>query len=149
MRRVVLGNGSAGLGRVLADGVPPTVHTAKTLGLAEGSEWDELWISRGVTLSTVDETMDVQGFFMPGPGIVSFKAGVFPPMRTAEIMHSTDTIDYLTIVSGSIDVEMDGGEARTLESGDTAVQLGGRHRWFNRGGVPCVMTIVMVGVERR
>jgi quercetin dioxygenase-like cupin family protein len=61
--------------------------------------------------------------------------------------HRTNTIDYEYIVSGRIDLLMEDGSAITLEAGDVNVQLGGVHQWWNRYQEPCVLLVVMVGVD--
>ncbi len=58
-------------------------------------------------------------------------------------MHTTRTIDYGAVLSGEIVLELDASEV-TLRAGDTIVQRGTRHRWYNRGSEPCTMAFVMV-----
>lgn len=60
-----------------------------------------------------------------------------PPFR-----HRTETVDYVVILSGEIDLELDGDEVVHLKAGDTLVQRGGIHTWMNRGTVPAVMVVV-------
>ncbi|MCU1368104.1 MAG: Cupin domain protein [Ilumatobacteraceae bacterium] len=61
-------------------------------------------------------------------------------------MHTTATVDYEFVVSGSIVLELDDGVEVELGPGDTVVQNGTRHAWRNRGAVPCEMVVVLVGV---
>ncbi len=63
-------------------------------------------------------------------------------------MHTTDTVDYVVIVSGEVWLELDDGQARLIKAGDCVVQNGTRHRWQNRSDAPCVMAAVMLGAER-
>lgn len=148
MRRVVFGAEDGAAGSVLSDGPPPTVHDAASLGLPPGSEWAELWLTRDDVISARDATIGLDGFVVPGPGEVAFKSGVFPPTGRPEIMHATDTIDYVTVISGSIEVGMEDGSRVLLHAGDTAVQAGGIHQWFNPGDVACEISVVMVGARR-
>ena len=53
--------------------------------------------------------------------------------------HRTETLDYIVILSGEIDLEPDGDEAVHLKAGDILVQRGGMHTWVNKRTVPCVM----------
>jgi uncharacterized cupin superfamily protein len=74
---------------------------------------------------------------------------IFPPEDTPQIVHRTDTIDYLTIVSGKIELTMVDGGVVELSAGDTAVQLGALHQWWNKTDEPCIMTFVQIGVAPR
>jgi mannose-6-phosphate isomerase-like protein (cupin superfamily) len=60
-------------------------------------------------------------------------------------MHTTDTIDYVVVLSGEADLELDDGATVSLVSGDCVVQRGTRHAWRNTGKVPFVAAAVMVG----
>nr|WP_315400933.1 cupin domain-containing protein [uncultured Duganella sp.] len=61
--------------------------------------------------------------------------------------HTTDTLDYVVVLEGSIWLVTDEGEVR-LDRGDTAVQQGTRHAWHNHGDVPATMAVVMLGAHR-
>jgi quercetin dioxygenase-like cupin family protein len=62
-------------------------------------------------------------------------------------MHSTPTIDYITVVSGAVRLRLDDGAEVELTAGDCVIQRGTRHTWLNNGAVPCVLSIVMIGVQ--
>jgi quercetin dioxygenase-like cupin family protein len=59
-------------------------------------------------------------------------------------VHRTDSIDYIVVMSGEIDMELDEGEAVHLKAGDVMVQRGTVHNWINRGTEPCVMAVILV-----
>jgi mannose-6-phosphate isomerase-like protein (cupin superfamily) len=63
-------------------------------------------------------------------------------------MHTTDSIDYVMVVSGEITLELDDGEQTVLRAGDVVVQNGTRHAWRNHGTETCVIVGVAVGGER-
>lgn len=63
-------------------------------------------------------------------------------------MHTTDTIDYIVVISGEADLELDDGATVHLEPGDCVVQRGTRHAWRNSGSLPFVAAAVMVGAHR-
>lgn len=46
-------------------------------------------------------------------------------------MHRTESLDFGIVFSGSIVLEMEGGESKTLKQGDVIVQRGTIHRWKN------------------
>ena len=64
-------------------------------------------------------------------------------------MHTTDTIDFEVILEGEVWLELDDGEEVHLKTGDTFVQNGTRHRWFNRGTVPAKIAVVLIGGHPR
>ena len=63
-------------------------------------------------------------------------------------MHTSDTIDFLVVLSGEIALELDAGAEKVLTSGDTVVQNGTRHRWINRGKAPAVLAGFVAGAHR-
>src|SRR3954447_19871099 len=60
--------------------------------------------------------------------------------------HRTESIDYAIVLSGEIDMEMDGTMVH-LKTGDVLVQRGTIHNWINRGTVPCVVAFVLVAAK--
>lgn len=63
-------------------------------------------------------------------------------------MHTTDSIDYVLVVSGEVTLELDGGERKALRAGDIVVQNGTRHAWRNHGAEPCTIVGVAIGADR-
>jgi mannose-6-phosphate isomerase-like protein (cupin superfamily) len=63
-------------------------------------------------------------------------------------MHTTDTVDYLVILSGAVQLELDDGRTVLLKPGDCIVQNGTRHAWRNVSRKPCVMAVIMIGATR-
>jgi mannose-6-phosphate isomerase-like protein (cupin superfamily) len=64
-------------------------------------------------------------------------------------MHTTDTIDFVYIISGEIWLELDDGEEVLVRAGDAVIQNGTRHDWHNRSSEPCHMVICLIGAHRR
>ena len=62
-------------------------------------------------------------------------------------MHTTASIDFGVVVSGSVVLELDDGAKVTLQTGDTYVQNGTRHRWSNPTDVPAVIAVVLIGAQ--
>jgi hypothetical protein len=63
-------------------------------------------------------------------------------------MHMTATVDYVVVLEGAIDLELDAGETVRLERGTTLVQNGTRHAWRSLPGQPCLVAVAMVGAVR-
>src|SRR5713226_5817986 len=64
--------------------------------------------------------------------LVEYQPGVAPRN------HRTETIDYAVVLSGEIEMELDGTVVR-LKQGDVLVQQNTMHNWVNRGREPCVI----------
>lgn len=62
-------------------------------------------------------------------------------------MHTTATIDFEVVLSGSCTLELDDGATVDFHPGDTVVQNGTRHKWTNRGSEPCVLAVVLIGAH--
>jgi mannose-6-phosphate isomerase-like protein (cupin superfamily) len=60
-------------------------------------------------------------------------------------MHTTASVDYGVVLSGQPILELDDGAKLTLSAGDTYVQNGTRHRWSNKGTVPAVIAVALIG----
>jgi len=72
--------------------------------------------------------------------VVEFGPGVSPRN------HRTDSIDFAVVMSGEIDMQLDGSEVH-LKAGDVLVQRGTIHNWVNRGKEPCVIAFVLVAAK--
>jgi quercetin dioxygenase-like cupin family protein len=65
----------------------------------------------------------------------------FAPGVVSE-MHRTETIDYIVMLEGEIDRDMDDSTVK-LRAGDIMVQRGTNHAWVNRSKGPARMAIVL------
>ncbi len=63
-------------------------------------------------------------------------------------MHTSDSIDFGYVISGSSWLELDNGAMKELHAGDTYIQNGTRHAWRNRGSEPCSILVVLLGTRR-
>jgi uncharacterized cupin superfamily protein len=61
-------------------------------------------------------------------------------------MHRTDTIDYVIVIEGEIDMDMDDSTV-TLKQGDVMVQRGTNHAWANRSGARARVAFVLIDAE--
>ena len=59
------------------------------------------------------------------------------------LMHRTETIDYVLILSGEIYCVLDDTEV-LLRTGDTMIQCGTNHAWSNRSSAPCDIMFVLI-----
>jgi quercetin dioxygenase-like cupin family protein len=72
--------------------------------------------------------------------IVEYLPGVAPRN------HRTESLDYAVVLSGEIDMELDGSVVR-LRTGDVLVQRGTVHNWVNRGTQACVIAFLLVAAK--
>ncbi len=72
--------------------------------------------------------------------IVDFEPG------TVDVWHRTETIDYVVVISGEIDMGLDDSTAR-LKAGDVVIQRGTNHVWSNRGESPARLAAVLVDAK--
>jgi mannose-6-phosphate isomerase-like protein (cupin superfamily) len=64
------------------------------------------------------------------------------------MFHTTDTVDYGVVVSGELWLELDNGQRKLLRAGDSFIQNGTRHAWYNLGREPATLFVAMIGAER-
>jgi quercetin dioxygenase-like cupin family protein len=72
--------------------------------------------------------------------VVEYRPGVAPRN------HRTESLDYAVVLSGEIDMELEGSVVH-LRAGDVLVQRGTIHNWVNRGTEPCVIAFVLVAAK--
>ena len=141
IRRVVTGHDQHGKARVVIDELAKNVVSTRP-----GASAAVIWTSEGFPVDNdgeadtstrkVGTTLDNGIVFR----VVSFGPGVSPRN------HRTDSIDYASVLSGEIDMELDGTSVH-LSAGDVLVQRGTIHNWINRGTVPCVIAFVLVAAQ--
>jgi len=142
VRRVVTGHDQNGRAKVLVDEVAKNVFQGRP-----GAHAANIWIEQGFPVNN-DGGADTSGRKVGTTlengivfRVVSFGPGVTPRN------HRTDSIDYATIISGEIDMELDDGASVHLKAGDVLVQRGTIHNWVNKGTAPCVIAFVLVAAK--
>ena len=63
-------------------------------------------------------------------------------------MHTTDTIDYVVILGGSAELELDDGRKEVVQTGDCVVQRGTRHAWRVTSDEPLILAATLIGARR-
>jgi quercetin dioxygenase-like cupin family protein len=141
IRRVVTGHNEQGKARVVIDEIAKNVTSGRP-----GANAAVIWSTEGFPVDNdgnadtsgrkVGTTLDNGVVFR----VVSFAPGVTPRN------HRTDSIDFASVLSGEIDMDLD-GEVVHLKAGDVLVQRGTIHNWINKGTVPCVIAFVLVAAK--
>lgn len=173
MRRVVTGMTLDGKSVFVSDGDVEPI----TLALAPGAEWYRIWGSDEAVHLPCDGSQPAERAYFPDAegfrfGFFTVPSDVAPPSdldmdaAMAEVneklpgildvgeaedpeMHTTDTVDYIIVLSGEIGLDLDDGQTVQLGAGDCVVQNGTRHAWRNTSGKPCFMAYAVVGARRQ
>jgi mannose-6-phosphate isomerase-like protein (cupin superfamily) len=176
VRRVVTGLGAEGRAVVVSDGPPPRSHDLVHVpGMSQAMLW-ATGPGEPLPLDGTDPTPRVLSQ-VPRPGGTCFLIVRFPPdsvyadpsfdapaaeaeQRLASPgivelfepdnpgMHTTESVDYVVVLSGEVWLELDDGQLTRLGAGDTVVQNGTRHAWRNLGTEPVTLAVVQVGAAR-
>ena len=78
----------------------------------------------------------------PPPNGTRFCVIDFPPGNHPH-MHRTETVDYVIVIDGEIEMDMDNSTVK-LKQGDIMVQRGTNHAWANRSGKHARVAFVLV-----
>lgn len=70
------------------------------------------------------------------------------PNQPHPLMHQTDTLDYIIILSGELYLILEDGET-LLQPGDIVVQRGTNHAWSNRSDQPCIQLAILIDARLR
>jgi quercetin dioxygenase-like cupin family protein len=138
VRRVITGHDGNGRAIVKIDDVSTNVFTSRP-----GATACNVWTTEGFPASNdgdADEGARQVGTTLKNGTIfrvIEFAPGVAPRN------HRTSSIDYIVVISGAIDMELDDSVVR-LKAGDVMVQRGTIHNWVNRGAESCVLAVVLV-----
>jgi quercetin dioxygenase-like cupin family protein len=81
------------------------------------------------------------------PGQTRFIRIHFAPHDSGMMHRTPHTVDYLTVLAGSITVEMGDSSSVLLRAGDMGVQICGFHRWRNDSDESCILGILVLGIE--
>jgi quercetin dioxygenase-like cupin family protein len=69
----------------------------------------------------------------------------FPP-GNAPRMHRTETIDYVIVLEGEIEMDMDDSTVK-MQAGDVMVQRGSNHAWANRSSKRARVAFVLIDAQ--
>ncbi|HEV2572451.1 MAG TPA: cupin domain-containing protein [Beijerinckiaceae bacterium] len=141
LRRVVTGHDKAGRAVVKIDEISTNIRNNRP-----GATSYVIWSTNAWPISSDDETDPTSRVISTTEEngtvfrIIRYDPGVVPRR------HRTDSIDYAVVLSGEIDMELD-GETVHLRAGDTLVQRATVHNWVNRGSEPCIIAFVLVSAK--
>jgi mannose-6-phosphate isomerase-like protein (cupin superfamily) len=143
VRRVVTGHTPDGKSHVMIDDIASNATSRRP-----GHDSRLIWhtdSSPAKLMGSKDEGSASVGR-PPAPSGSIFRVLEIQPGVTAE-PHATDTIDYVVVISGVMDMDLDTGSV-TLYPGNVLVQRGTKHNWINRGSEPCRFAVVLLDGDR-
>ena len=147
IRRVVTGHDANGKAKVLIDGVATNERPGSAAGQYSALMWssDHMPLDMAVGEDAQDMGARVLGTYPPVNG-TRFMIADYPPGNTPR-MHRTETVDYIIVLDGEIDMELDDGEWVTIRQGDVMIQRGTYHAWRNSSDRPCRMAFVLIDAK--
>jgi quercetin dioxygenase-like cupin family protein len=145
IRRVVTGHDANETAKVLIDAPAANRRISKSGGVST-----LIWCTdRTPADIPVGENVEDMGARLlgtpPPPNGTRFTVNDIPPGRTGP-MHRTETIDYVLVLSGEVDMETDDSTI-TLKAGDVLVQRGTNHAWINRGTEPARVAFILIDAK--
>jgi quercetin dioxygenase-like cupin family protein len=142
IRRVVTGHDGKNVAKVLID-APATNAKYPGSGAASTLMWITDRNPADVAVGEKIEDMGARIVGTPPPAngtrfcVIDFPPGNHPHM------HRTETIDYVIVIEGEIEMDMDDSTVK-LKQGDIMIQRGTNHAWANRSGKNARVAFVLV-----
>jgi quercetin dioxygenase-like cupin family protein len=145
IRRVITGHSGNNVAKVIREGAAANTKTPRA-GVASTLMWctDAMPADIGIGADVEDMGARILGT-APPPNGSRFIVMEFAPGIASE-MHRTETIDYIAVLEGEIDMDMDDSSVK-LRAGDVMVQRGTNHAWVNRGSAPARLAIVLLDAK--
>ncbi|MFK0156683.1 cupin domain-containing protein [Streptomyces sp. NPDC090493] len=165
-RRIVTGLDADGRSTIASDENSRTRAVTPTFTCVDVFKLDSV-----PSAVTVENALTDEVVLQPEPGALTIRMVTFPPdsewqgsegykEAMAAIgsdsldsedeidgLHETDTIDFITMVSGEIWAVLEGKET-LLKAGDTLIQRGTKHAWSNRTDGPVTFVATMISATR-
>jgi quercetin dioxygenase-like cupin family protein len=142
IRRVVTGHDANNVAKVLID-APATNSKYPDSGVVSTLMWCTDGAPAAIPIGESIEDMGARIMGTPpSPNGTRFAVIDFPPGNDPH-MHRTETVDYVIVIEGEIEMDMDNSTVK-LKQGDVMIQRGTNHAWANRGDKPARLAFVLV-----
>ena len=145
IRRVITGHDGKNVAKVIRERPAANTKTPRE-GVASTLMWctDAMPADIAAGENAEDMGARILGTAPPENGsrfiVMEFAPGI------ASEMHRTETIDYIVVLEGEIDMDMDDSTVK-LRAGDVMVQRGTNHAWVNRSTAPARLAIVLLDAK--
>jgi quercetin dioxygenase-like cupin family protein len=145
IRRIVTGHDANNVAKVLID-APATNAKFPQPGMVSTMMWctDSAPCTMPIGEQIEDYGARIIGTAPPARGtrfaVIDFPPGNYPGM------HRTETIDYVIVIEGEIEMDMDDSTVK-LKQGDIMIQRGTNHAWANRSNKRARVAFVLIDAE--
>ena len=145
IRRVVTGHHKNSVAKIIKDGPAENTRYSRP-GSSSTLLWSTAETPAAMPIGEDAEDMGARILGTPPPPngsrfiIMEFQPGNEPRM------HRTETLDYIVVLAGEIDMDMDDSIVK-LKAGDVMIQRGTNHAWANRGTEPARLAIVLLDAQ--
>ena len=145
VRRVVTGHDANETAKVLIDAAAANKRISKSGGVST-----LIWCTdcTPADISAGENAEDMGARVLgtpPPPNGTRFTVNDIPAGRSGP-MHRTETIDYVIVLSGEVEMAMDDSTIK-LKAGDVLVQRGTNHAWINRGSEPARIAFILIDAK--
>jgi quercetin dioxygenase-like cupin family protein len=145
LRRVVTGHAADMTAKVLMDGAALNAKYSP-----EGVVSTLIWSTDGAPASIpIGDDVEDMGARILGtapPSNGSRFAVITIPAGVSGRMHRTNSLDYVVMIDGELDMLLDEGSV-TIKAGDVLVQRGTNHNWCNVSDAPATAAFVLLDAE--
>ena len=144
IRRIVTAHDASGKAVVGADGylVSSPGKIDKNISAAD------IWWTRSVPADVVGHDASSEPSpTMPPPQGSMLKVLELSP-GTKPVMHKTETLDYVIVMQGDVDMLLEDGAEVHMKAGDLMIQRGTLHGWANRSDKLCRIAFVLLDAKR-
>jgi quercetin dioxygenase-like cupin family protein len=144
LRRLVTAHTEDGKAYVAIDAEITNLKTG-----ASGSTVRHVWNTRempaDIRIGAFDDPGAEAHITPPPANGTRFAVIDFPPGNTG-VMHRTESLDYVIVLEGEIDMDID-DETVHMQAGDVMVQRGTNHAWCNRGDASARVAFILVDAQ--
>lgn len=153
-RRVVTGHKN-GIATIIQDGRVDNVMTHES-----GFVISDIWATNSMPVD-IHTSAKIEDSFYPQlhPNGSLFRYVHIPPDTEVKkyfepqpgsphpLMHKTETLDYIIIISGEVYLVMEDSET-LLKPGDIVIQCATNHAWSNRTDQPCIQLAILLDAKK-
>lgn len=149
VRRIVTGHDANGKAVVATDERLTAVSRGIGANISGCPIWstDKMPVDNSAAAAAAQRAGFIKQYNYVGSGEGSvFRITEWAPGH-ARFTHRTETVDYVILLSGEIDCELDDGVVVHMKPGDVLVQRGTIHTWVNKGSVPAVTAFILLDAK--
>src|SRR3979490_2430771 len=142
IRRFVTGHGAGNVAKVIMEG-PATNAKRPSAAAVSTLIWSTDRTPADISIGEHVEDLGARiiGTAPPANG-TRFPVIDFPPGNEPR-MHRTETVDYVIVLEGEIEMDMDDSTVK-MKAGDVMVQRGTNHAWANRSDQRARVAFVLI-----